>query len=78
MLELLRTSAFLEKGKEQTQPGLVEYSKDGATIFFGFAKELFPLTNTDKDVQFMINTGDLRIRAKFEPKEMIYKGKLAL
>jgi hypothetical protein len=78
MLELLRNSAFLQKGKEQIQPGLVEYSRDGGTIFFGFAKELFPLTSADKDVQFTINTGDLRVKAKFEPKEMIYKGRLAL
>jgi hypothetical protein len=78
MLELLRNSTYLEKGKEQTQPGIVEYSKDGATIFFGFAKELFPLTAADKEVQFTINTGDLRVKAKFELKEMMYKGKLAL
>lgn len=78
MLELLKGAAFLEKGKERAQPGIAEYSKDGATIFFGFSRELFPLTNADKEVQFEINTGELRIRAKFELKEMVYRGQLAL
>ncbi len=78
MLELLRGAASLEKGKERIQPGLAEYSKDGSTVFFGFARELFPLTSADKEVQFEINTGDLRVRAKFEMKEMVYRGQLAL
>ena len=78
MLELLKGAASLEKGKERIQPGLAEYSKDGSTVFFGFAKELFPLTAADKEVQFEINTGDLRVRAKFEMKEMAYRGELAL
>jgi len=78
MLQILQGAAFLEKGKERVQPGVAEYSRDGATIFFGFSRELFPLTAADKEVQFEINTGDLRIRAKFELKEMTYRGQLAL
>lgn len=78
MLETLKESATLERGTERIQPGIVDFSKDGATIFFGFARDLFPLTVADKDVQFVINTGDLRVKAKFELKAMMYKGKLAL
>jgi hypothetical protein len=78
MLQLFKESASLEKGKDRVQPGVADYSKDRATIFFGFSRELFPVTAADKEVQFTINTGDIRVRAKFELKEMMYRGQLAL
>jgi hypothetical protein len=79
MLERLKDSASLQaKGKDRVQAGVARYSSDKATILFGFSKELLPLTIADKDVQFTINTGDLSLRAKFDPKEMIYRGQLAL
>jgi hypothetical protein len=76
---ILKSSAsLLAKGKEPAQAGVVLYSKDGATVLFGFAKEFLPLTSTDKDVQFVLNTGDIELRARFDPKEMMYKGQLAI
>jgi hypothetical protein len=76
---ILKSSASLQaKGKEPAQAGVVLYTKDGATVLFGFAKEFLPLTATDKDVQFVLNTGDIELRARFDPKEMMYKGQLAL
>ena len=79
MLEQLKASASLQaRGKDRVQPGVAQYSKDGSIILFAFLKELFPLTAADKDVQFTINTGDLSLRAKFDPKEMTYHGQLAI
>jgi len=78
-LEHLRMSATLQaKGKSPAQPGVTEYSRDKAAILFGFSKEFLTLTVTDKNVDFLIDTGDLQIKARFEPKDMLYHGQLAV
>ena len=77
-LEHLRLAATLQaKGKSPAQPGVIQYSRDKA-ILFGFSKEFLTLTVTDKNVDFLIDTGDLQIRARFEPKDMLYHGQLAV
>jgi hypothetical protein len=76
MLDRLKGSAFLQaKGKEAIQPGVVQRSKDGSEVLFGFKKEFLPLSASDKDVQFSLNTGQISVKAKFDPKEMVYRGK---
>jgi hypothetical protein len=76
MLDRLKGSAFLQaKGKEAIQPGVVQRSKDGSDVLFGFKKEFLPLSASDKDVQFTLNTGQISLKAKFDPKEMVYRGK---
>jgi hypothetical protein len=76
---ILKNSSYLQaKGKEPAQPGVVRYTKDGSRILFGFAKDFLPLTAADKDVQFSVNSGDIQIRARFDPKEMTYHGQLAI
>ena len=76
---ILKNSATLSaKGKQPAQPGLVEYTKSGATVLFGFEKDFLNLTAADKDVQFFLDSGDLELKARFEPKEMMYHGQLAL
>jgi len=68
------------KGKPPIQPGMVR--QRNSTYLFGFSKELMPLDVSDKDVQFAIRTGanlsETLVRATFNPKEMIYRGMLAL
>jgi hypothetical protein len=80
-LDRLQTGTDLSaKGKPPIQPGLVRQRNN--SWLFGFSKDLMPLTADDKDVQFTVRTGaDLRstlLRATFNPKEMIYRGTLAL
>ena len=65
------------KGKEPLDAGAVHVSRTGE-VLFGFSKELLPLGANDKDVEFNLETPDYVINAKFEPKEMIYRGALAL
>ena len=48
------------------------------TLIFGFPKGALPLTAADKDVQFTMKLGPLTVKAKFEPKEMMFKGELAV
>jgi hypothetical protein len=77
MIERLKGAATLQaKGKPSYQAGLVWRSKAG--MWFGFAQEAMPLTPADRDVMFLLRANQLEVRATFEPKEMLYLGKLAV
>jgi hypothetical protein len=45
---------------------------------FGFSKELLTIAPQDKEVQFSVDTSQFSLKIKFELKEMLYRGKLAL
>jgi hypothetical protein len=75
---LKSSSALSAKGKEPVQAGAIVRGRDGVTVFFGFSKDLLPLTVRDKDVLFALDTDRFALRAKFDPKEMVYRGELAL
>jgi hypothetical protein len=80
-LDKLEAGAELSaKGKPPVEAGVV--AQRNSTYLFGFSKELMPLTAGDKDVQFIVRTGlDLKgilVRVTFNPKEMLYRGALAL
>jgi hypothetical protein len=75
---LKSSSALSARGKEPVQAGAILRGRDGVTVFFGFSKDLLPLTARDKDVLFSLDTDRMALRAKFDPKEMIYRGELAL
>lgn len=79
MIEQLQLSATLEARGEPAQPGLVRaMPRTSGTYLFGFSKELLPLGARDREIRFVLRTALMSVRAKFEPKEMIYKGQLAL
>lgn len=62
------------------QPGLVQkpISSGPGSILFGFSKELLRLDADDREVLFTTRLGRSPIQAKFVPKEMLYRGKLAV
>jgi hypothetical protein len=80
MLDRLKQSTTLQpKGKELAQAGIVQQPNPGGThILFGFAKEFFDFGKDDHEVDFSTQLGSLLIKAKFDPKEMLYHGKLAV
>jgi hypothetical protein len=80
MVEQLQSSATLEaKGREPEQPGLVRpVPRTPGTYLFGFSKELLPLTASDREIVFTLRTAIISVRAKFDPKEMVYRGQLAV
>jgi hypothetical protein len=79
LVDWLKNSATLRaKGKDPVQAGVVATSRGGSIVLFGFLKELLPLSEKDKEVTFALDTNQLALKAKFEPKEMMYRGKLAL
>ena len=80
-LDNLKSLTFLKpKDKEGEQPGLVlqQPSSGGGTYLFGFSKEMMALTAADKEVTFTTRIGRLDVKAKFNLKEMLYRGDLAL
>ncbi|HYA18533.1 MAG TPA: hypothetical protein VEF06_13765 [Bryobacteraceae bacterium] len=77
MMDRLKASATLQaKGKSPYQAGVVWRSRAGT--WFGFAQESMPLTPSDRDVMFLFRANQLELRATFQPKEMLYLGKLAV
>jgi len=81
MLERLKSFTSLHpKGKEPAQPGVVEkqVSVDGSNLLFGFAKDLVVLDRHDTEVDFATQIGSLIVRTKFNLKQMLYHGELAV
>ena len=76
----LQGAATLESpGKDPVGSGLVRHVPGSQNNYlFGFSRELFPLTGSEKEVQFVLHTARVSVKAKFEPKSMLYRGKLAV
>jgi hypothetical protein len=48
------------------------------TVLFAFSKELLPLTAADKEVLFTLDTNQFSVKVRFDLREMVYRGKLAV
>jgi hypothetical protein len=75
---LLHSASLTAKGRDPQAADLVRQAFNNQTLIFGFPRQSFPLEASDKDVQFVMKLGALTVKAKFEPKEMTYKGGLAV
>jgi hypothetical protein len=72
-------SASLQaRGRDPVDAGAIQPAQNGMVVLFGFSKELLPLTATDRDILFTMETDLFSVRAKFDPKEMMYQGALAI
>lgn len=79
LIDWLENSATLQtKSREPVQCGIAATSREGSMLLFGFLRELMPLTAKDKQVLFTLDTDQLAVKAEFRPKDMIYRGQLAL
>jgi hypothetical protein len=82
VLDHLKSVTFLQpKDKRDVQPGVVQQPAAGSygdAVLFGFSKEVLTLTLDDKEVTFVTSFGRLDLKAKFNLKEMKYKGELAV
>jgi hypothetical protein len=75
----LKTSSSLTaKSQHPVQASTVVRGRDKVTVFFAFSRELLPLTARDREVLFSLDTDQIALKAKFDPKTMIYRGELAL
>ena len=81
MLDHLKAFTSLQpKDKPIAQPGVVEPQPATGTpsFLFGFSKEILALGTDDREIAFSTRLGRLLIKAKFNLKEMTYRGELAL
>jgi len=66
-------------GRDGVQAGVVHRQvSSNASFLFGFSKETLQLTAADKEFIFSTNLGQLAVKAKFELKDMLYHGELAI
>jgi len=78
MIDRLKSSARMEaKGKDPATADLLLQTANKQTVIFGFPKEGFPLAVGDKEVVFTLKLM-ATFKAKFELKDMMYGGQLAV
>ena len=73
-----RQASLQARGRDSVGAGAEEPTQRGRVVLFAFSKELLPLTARDKDILFTLETDQYSLKARFDPKEMIYRGMLAL
>jgi hypothetical protein len=81
LLERLQQTAQIEvKGQPPLHPRKVdrEESLSGQLIVFHFDRAELPITSASKDVIFSMRMGAMVLKAKFTPKDMVYKDRLSL
>ena len=81
-LDDLKSVTYLKPERGSSlQPGVVKQplsSSATASILFGFSKDLGHISADDKQLEFTTRLGRSPIQVKFAPKEMMYRGKLAV
>lgn len=79
-LDRLKSVTYLQpKDKRDLQPGVVQQQTSySGSVLFGFSRELVTLKPEDKEVAFITQFGRLNVKAKFNLKEMLYRGELAV
>jgi hypothetical protein len=70
------TANLQVRGKDSTDAGAIQSTRE--VVLFAFSKELLPLSASDKEVIFMLDTNQYSVRTRFDLKEMMYHGKLAV
>jgi hypothetical protein len=70
------TANLQARGKDSVDAGAIQQTRE--VVLFAFSKELLPLTPADKEVIFLLDTNQYSIKVRFDLKEMMYRGKLAV
>jgi len=65
------------KGRDPDEAGIARRTRIGS-ILFGFSKDYLPLTPADREIIFKFDSDRLVLQTKFDAKEMMYHGKLAV
>ncbi len=75
---LKSATSLQRKGKDPIYPDRVEPKPDENGILFYFPRNAGKIAVADKEVTFASALGPLRIKAKFNLKDMMYQGRLEL
>ncbi len=76
--EMKLATTLQPKGKDMAQPGVVQTNGPATAWLFGFSRDAITLTAEDKEADFTTRIGSFVIKTKFNLKEMMYKGELAI
>jgi hypothetical protein len=72
-------TAELSAGKHRPEKAeFVALTSDRLCLLFAFPKGNPDIKPKDKAFAFRMNLNGIRIHARFDPKEMVYRGQLAL
>lgn len=82
-LDRIQSLTYVEpKGKPAAQPDIVQTGapRNGETniLLFGFPHDVLQLTIEDQEVAFITELGRLQLKVKFNLRDMMYLGQLAL
>jgi hypothetical protein len=80
-LDRLKQVTYLEpKGRRDAQPGIVRQpvAASYGSVWFGFQRDFLNLKADDKEAEFTTQFGRMTIKAKFNLKDMLYRGELAI
>ena len=75
---LRETTVLQRKGKDSIAPVHIEAAASDGCVLFYFPNDADPISPDDKEVVFRTKVGPFELKVKFVPKEMRYRGKLAL
>jgi hypothetical protein len=80
MLTDLQGAATLEVvGRDPAGAGVVRRVPGAESNYlFGFDRDLLTVSGSDKEIAFVLKTARVSVKAKFELKNMVYRGKIAL
>ena len=76
--ELKQAATIQPKNKEIAGCAAIEKNGSNSSWYFGFSKDTITLTPDDKEVDFTARIGRYLVKAKFNLKEMLYHGELAV
>jgi hypothetical protein len=70
------SASLKARAKDSVDAGDVLATRN--VVMFAFSRELLPLSAADKDVIFSLETNQYSIKTRFDLKEMMYRGLLAV
>jgi len=76
--QIFSETTLTVKGHNTQNAVAMMRTADSQTYLFGFPKEPLPIAPSDKEALFTLKLGPLTIKAKFELKEMMFAGQLAV
>jgi hypothetical protein len=76
--ELKQAATIQPKNKEIAGCAAVEKNASNSSWYFGFSKDTITLTPEDKEVDFTARIGRYLVKTKFNLKDMLYHGELAV
>jgi hypothetical protein len=75
---LLAQTTLTAHGRPPVAAGFMVQNQERQSLIFAFRRQNPPLQASDREVTFAMNLRTIRVKAKFEMKEMLYRGALAL